>query len=52
MEDNDDALSIIKDKMSLLFPVRDGQFHVVHKSVVDWLRDNDGSFCIDNTTLN
>jgi hypothetical protein len=25
--------------MSLLFPVREGRFQVMHKSVVDWLRD-------------
>ena len=40
--DNEQGLDFIKQtSISLLFPIKDGCFHVYHKTVVDWLRDKD-----------
>ena len=36
---NNDVEASIVSELSLLFPIRDGSFHVLHKTVVDWLLD-------------
>jgi len=30
---------VLERELSVLFPVREGRFQVMHKSVADWLRD-------------
>ena len=38
----DDAYAHVLDCTALLFPVRDGRFHVFHKTIVDWLTGDVG----------
>jgi len=35
------ACEALEQKLSVLFPVRESRFQVMHKSVADWLRDSE-----------
>ena len=49
--DNEKFENILKETLSILFPIRSKVVHVMHKSIIDWLKKDNHFFTIGQSDL-